>query len=59
MQGVIVPHLRAVVFARLPVVITKVEGVGGFDDLLFAQADAEVGIHRIEGHIFVPLVPYH
>lgn len=55
-QGIVVPHLRAVVFARLPVVITEVEGVGGFDDLLFAQAGAEVGIHRIEGYIFVPCV---
>ena len=56
MQGVIVPHLRAVVFAWLPVVITKVEDVGGFNNLLFAQAGAKVGIHRIEGYIFVPSV---
>ena len=35
-QGIIVPHLSAVVFAWLPIIITEVESVGGFDDFLFA-----------------------
>ena len=35
-QSVIIPHLCAVVFARLPIVIAEVESVGSFDDFLFA-----------------------
>ena len=39
-QGIVVPHLSTVVFAGLPIVITEIESVGGFDDFLFAQAGA-------------------
>lgn len=56
MQSVVVPNLRTVVFAGLPVVITEVEGVGGLDYILFAHTRAKVGVHGVEGYVFVPRV---
>ena len=52
----VVPDFGAVVFVGLPVFVAKVEEIGDFEDFFVGHFGTEVGVHGVEGDVFVPVV---
>lgn len=56
--GGVVPDFCAVVFFGLPVLVVEIEEVSGFEDFFVGHLGTEVGIHAVEGDIFIPVVDF-